>query len=379
MQTIQTTFYADQVNGQFHKHASHYVNVSERLESVIESDEYIKSILEDAVEEFTRRHPTIKKWSDLHLCKALSAKMSEIDIDCTLQRLLDMKHGIGILDKFAEAMVKAIYVYEDPSRPGRYICWDSQHTLVVLFIIAAKALNEDFRDCVVPIVITPGSQKKSIRECLISHATDATKPFDQIDLFQQKVFGVRADGNTRQDWIIAERKQVALENSKMFATNEKFGDHRQPGALTVLTELSSDNYNVTITEHFCKYFMRVCKSSRPVKPKESWMLYDYFKICESVGIEVNDDYIRKVAKSLQVVGNNDFDSDALYRRAKQSFQDWWRINCPATDDSTRGIKYHEKMIGATFLMEQIRKGFNGNGIVPKFKDLLWVVPKEDLF
>ena len=370
-------FYADKVNGQFHKSESHYIGLAQRLRETINNETWKETIVEDAIDYFKQKHSNIKAWVDLTFCNADSCTLDQIEIDITLQRLLDLMHACNILDHFKQILVMPICVYEDPSRPGKYICWDGQHTAIVLYIIAAKILGEDITKCRIPIVIYASNQKSEMRECFITLGTDGKKQLEHIDIVHQKIFGVRTDGSTRTDWLLVEEKQQAIENAKMFLTHEKFGDTDQPGAYTRLDEFLDPQYDLSITQAFCKYFFRVCYSNRPVQPKESWMLYEYFRLCKKSGIVLTDDYIRDVANSLRKSFNDDFDAGALYRRAKFSYQEWWRANKPSPDGTLWGITYPESRIGVTFLIEQIKK--NINGPTPKLTQPLWPVTAEDLF
>jgi hypothetical protein len=372
--------YADQVNSQFSKNKSQYVGLGKRLSDTIANKSFNSAIINDAVDEFKIRNPEFKKWEDLELCEPGETTLDKIDIDITLQRLLELIHVCNIMDSFKQILVQPICVYKDPSRPGRYICWEGQHTSIVLYIIAAMVLGEDISKCKVPIIINPSSQKSEMRECFITMATPEVgkKSLDPIDLFQQMLFGVRTDGTTnKSEWVAAEKKQQALENAKMFATNQKFGDTHMPGALSVLTEFMNPIYEVEITEAFTKYFVNVCKSSRPVKPKESWMMYEYFRLCKVNDIKLTDAYIRDVAKSLKSVTGSDFDADMLFSKAKVSYQEWFRDNKPSPDGTLWGITYPEKRIGLTFLIAQISKNFKGT--IPNYSGALWRVPTKDLF
>jgi len=372
--------YADQVNAQFSKNKSQYVSLGQRLNDTIGNKSFNSVIVNDAVDEFKIRNPNIKSWNDLTLCKPGETTLDKIDIDITLQRLLELVHVCTIMDCFKQILVQPICVYKDPARPGRFICWEGQHTSIVLYIIAAMVLGEDISKCKIPIIINPSSQKSEMRDCFITMATPEVgkKSIDPIDLFQQKVFGVRTDGVTnRPDWTETELKQQALENAKMFATNQKFGDTNKPGALSVLTELTSPAYPLEITQAFTKYFVNVCKSNRPVKPKESWMLYEYFRLCKVNDITLDDAYIRSIAKSLKSVTGTDFDADMMWDRAKVSYQDWFLHNKPNPDGTLWGISYPEKRIGLTFLIAQISKNFKGT--VPSYSGALWKVPGKDLF
>lgn len=269
-----------------------------------------------------------------------------------------------------------ICVYEDPAAPGKYVCWDGQHTIIMLYIIYAQILGEDVNDIDVPIVIYPSTMKAEMRECFIMLNGEAKQPLDPIDIFYQKIYGVRTDGSVNADWLLSEAKQQALESHDMFATNEKFGDEKQPGALTVLTELINDDFSLEVTQAFCKYFKAVCDSNRPVRPKESWMLYNYFYLCDVQGIIVDDQYISDVATALQVVDSGDFNALEFFSTAKESYQEWFRLNKPNPDGTLWGITYPEKRLGVTFLIAQIAKA----GVkVPKYGSAPWTVPTKDLY
>lgn len=371
------TFYADKVNNQFHKSQSHYVGLAQRLRETIGGESWKETILEDAIENFKINHSNVKRWSDLVFCRAQRCTLAEIDIDITLQRLYDLIHGCNILDAFKQLLVMPICVYEDPARPGRYICWDGQHTAIVLYIIAVKILGEDITKCQIPIVVYESHLKSEMREAFITLGGEGKKQLDNIDQVHQKIFGVRTDGSTNPDWKLIEQKQQALEGAKIFLTHSKFGDTNEPGAYTRLEELLDNHYDLSITQSFAKYFFNVCYSSRPVHPKESWMMYEYFRLCKQAGITVDNAYISGVAKSLRTAFNNDFDAGALYAKAKLSYQDWWRANKPSPDGTLWGITYPEYRIGNAFLIKQIAKHFTGP--VPKLAQPLWPVPAEDLF
>ena len=371
------TSYADKINQQFSKQQSHYVNLKQRLRSVVDNETYLQSVLEDSIEDFKERNPQYTKWTDITLASAQSTTLDKIAIDVTLQRLLAFYWAMGILDQFWAIQAEPIRVYEDPGCPGKYVCWDGQHTAIVLFIIASMVMNEDISNCEVPIVIYPSSQKDEMRRVFMAANGEGKRPLDAIDKYQQMVFGVRTDGSTIPNWIVAEQKQQWLESAKMFATHEKFNDTEMPGALTRMQELmDTRNYTPVITKYFTQYFTAVCRSNRPVQPKEAWMLYEYFKLCDAdPAIDVTDKYIRDVAKALKVVGHGDFDSIDLWSRAKTSYQDYYR-DAVRNGWDLLGIRYPEKPLGITFLIAQIAKA----GVkVPYYSETYYTVPAADLF
>jgi len=373
----QQLLYADKVNSRFHKSQSHYVSLAERFRSSISEDEYWKeSILEDALEDFSRNNPHIKQWNDIQLCSAETTTLDLVDIDITLQRIYDFVHGCNILSGFKQILVMPICVYQEPLRPGRYVCWDGQHTAIVLWIIASKVLGLDVSKCKIPIVIYKSELKSEMRECFIALSGDAKRPLDHIDLVHQKIFGVRADNSLNPNWKIVEKKYRALESSKIFLTNKKFNDVDMPGAYSRLDEFIDETYDPIITEHFAKYFFKMCNSSRPVKPKESWIFYDFFRMCEKAKIDVTNEYIREIVRSLKIPLGGDFDADEFYDKAKRSYQEWWRANKPYPDGTIMGISYQQEKIAMTFLFAQIRK--NSNIKLPRYTPL-WNVPVGDLF
>lgn len=374
--TNRLTLYADKVNSQFVKNQSHYFGVADRITEQTKNSASKQQVLSSAVAEFKRRNPHITAWSDITLCNAVRVNMDLIDIDSTMQRLLDVPHAANILMNFEQILVMPICVYEDPLRPGRYICWDGQHTLIVLYLIAAKAFGCDISQCQIPVVIYASLLKSEMRNCFIRLNGDAKKPLDPIDIYQQKVFGVRIDSSNNPDWQINEKKQSILEKYKMFATNDKFGDDTMPGALTRVKELLDKTYPIEVTNHFCNYFYHVCGSSRAVQSKEPEMLYEFFELCHRQKIMVDDDYVKGVAKSLQAVDNGDFDAEKLWVHAKLSYQNWWLRSGMSIDGSLRGIQYPKNAICMTFIIAQIEKNFTG--LMPAFPKM-WIVPKGDLF
>lgn len=368
--------YAETINKQFYKSRSQYVSLDTRLEETISDNNFKKSVVASAIEEFQNRNPHLNNWSDLIFCRCEKTTLDKIVIDITLQRMLNVMHACGILDKFQQIRVMPISVYEDPLAPGKYVCWDGQHTAIVLLLIAAYCMKLDVSKCEVPIVVYESSQKAEMRENFMELNGDAKLALDLIDYFHQMVFGCRTDGSKNPVWQLVEQKQQALEQAGIFATHAKFNDTDMPGALSRLDELmDTKNYDLSITQQFCKYFKEMCGSNRPVQPKEVWMLYEYFKLCKNEGILVDNDYIEGVVGSLRI-DNGDFNSIALANKAKASYQQWWIDNNISIDGSLRGITYPEYRMALTFLVKQVAKNFNGK--VP-VGNPLWPVPAKDLF
>ena len=363
--------YADQINQQFYKSSSQYVDLGTRLTQKIKQNKNYSQILQSGKEEFQRRHANLKVWSDLTLCESIEGTLDQIVIDITLQRQYDFFHGMNILDNFQELRVMPISVYEDPLAPGKLVCWDGQHTAIVLYIIS-QILNEDISKCRIPIVKYKSKLKSEMRMNFMVLNGEGKVPLDDIDKFHQMIFGTRTDGSQVPSWLLAEKKQQALENAKMFATHEKFYDTNEPGALTRLNELMNTKYDLVVTENFCAYFYEMCQSLRPVQPKECWLMYDFFRQCHLEKIAVDDQFIQDIVASLRTGLNGDFDSIALMTRAKAAYQEHYnKIN-----GHLYGIRYPEGPMGLTFLIAQIKKHYKGSMPVgPQY----WPVQSSHLF
>ena len=130
--------HAQIVNDQYLKSQSHFVSLQERLKEALATSPVFVGQLTAMVDEFKRRNPEWTKFADLHLCEAIQVSMDKILIDTTMQRSLNLRHVLKILQYFRTTMAMAIQVYEDEQKPGYYIAWDGQHTAITLYIILTK-------------------------------------------------------------------------------------------------------------------------------------------------------------------------------------------------------------------------------------------------
>lgn len=356
----QILTYADQVNSQYQKTTSNYVDIPTRLNSTINGDQYLLSRLSNAKAEFKRRNPTLKKNAAIKLVRTERAKLSDIVIDTTLQRLLILHHVFSIVTNFKQIRVKPICVYQDPMCPGKWVCWDGQHTVVALYIIMCQIMGqENLEDIEVPINIYESNLKSEMRENFIELNGEAVVQLDLIDLFAMKVFGVRCDGSKNADWQLNERKQGYIERAGIFATADKFGDADKPGAWTRQQELCDTNYPEEVTEYFCAYAKEMeIGDNRPVQPKESWIVYDYFDMCVRQGIDIDKRYITEFASAMKKINqdrNGDFDSLYLSRLSKQIYRNYWERIGLSADGSYRGMVSDEFKIIFSYLIPVLKK------------------------
>ena len=112
--------YADQFNSQYVKSESHFVDLATRFQQFCDENKAVEFRMMSR--EFRRRNPHFKEIADLkkRLCRGLRGKLNQIEIDTTMQRLLDLEHVIDKFENFKPTKVMPIQVYEDPDRPGKY-------------------------------------------------------------------------------------------------------------------------------------------------------------------------------------------------------------------------------------------------------------------
>ena len=135
--------YADKINQQFTEEASNLVTLQRRLTDAQELNPVFAKMLDGAVDEFKRRNKQWKSFKDMTLCNAIPAKLSEVVIDTTLQRPLNIRHIIKILGYFSQSMVMPIQVYKEVPPGEEWIAWDGQHTAITLYIIATKVFEKN--------------------------------------------------------------------------------------------------------------------------------------------------------------------------------------------------------------------------------------------
>ena len=372
-----TSSYASKVNAKFKKNKSHYVTLLQRYNDSVKANPHMQRVIQYALNNWTRNYPLVKTWDHFVLCQAQQMRLSDILIDVTLQREFDVAHAANIINKFQQVNVQAINVYFDPAMPGKGICWNGQHTVLVLFMLALH-LGIDPDTISVPVVITASTLKAEMRNCFISLSTDAVKKLDDIDIIHQKIYGVRTDGSTNPDWVEIELKQQYLEQNEIFLTHDKFGDTHHPGAMTRVDKfLDTKRHVLDDTKNFAEYFFALCNSNRPVKGTDVWITYDFFRNCRKDKIAVDSNYVSELAYCLNHAHEGTFDPDKFYERVVFSWREDYKIHKKSPDGTLLGIQYPHPQMAETFLNAQLKhSGFTQP--LPNINPL-WHVPKEHLF
>jgi hypothetical protein len=374
--------YASLQNAKYSNSASHFVDLKDRLNDTIQSLHYTKqlsvnSMLKNACNAFQTRYPTKTKIQDLDLVESLEMPLSDILIDTTMQRMLILSWVAHIITNFREVQAQPIQVYKvvDPDAElgyypvgskGLYASWDAQHTAVALYIIAVWVFKQDPKDVMVPVNIYKVSKKADIRENFVSGNSEAGKRLlDEIDLFQQQIYGVRLDGNQNPAWIEAEKKQTWLEQSGLFATAEKFGDTNMPGAISRMQEIKA--YNSDIIRQFCLYAVTVQPpGGRPIASQEIEIMCAWFDMAAKGGISYTDEEIVDLAMHLNsLFGANFHESSNFWIQCRASYANWWNRYY-----SGAGAAYRPAHMsfsknwrnGGTFLWNQLKKTWIKNRV-----------------
>ena len=359
--TMTTITHAQTINGRYLKSTSHFVTLQQRLADALKSAPVFVNMLTAMVDEYKRRHANWLKFEDLNLCKAIMVPMDKILIDTTMQRSLNLRHVLSILQHFRSTMTMAIQVYEDENKPGYYIAWDGQHTAITLYIILTKVFGEQTAKTMVPVVVYNVKHKLEIRRNFILLNGDAKEELDFIDKYIQMVFGVKIDKADDQEWVDTALKNDYLAAAGLFATHSKFGDEDQPGAFTLLADtLMSKSLKTRkhpeVTRMFAQYWSFL-NQQRPVEPKEARQLYEYFNLCYEQNVTVDDAYLLEFVAFTKANFEADFGPNGpFWDKVKMSYEEWYKKANPESfaEFGLKGFS-SEMRTGIPFLIAQIKK------------------------
>lgn len=356
--------HASKINALYSSSASNIVTLEQRYKQTLASmgpnvQAMIVQMITQSINEFVRNNPHIKKWVDLKLAQAKDAALSDINIDTTMQRLLDLHWVAILLARFKSTMVVPIQIYLDES--GKICAWDGQHTAIMLWIICTQILKMDPKDVEIPVNIYSSSKKAEIRENFIElNGGAGKKMLDLIDIFQQQIFGVRIDGSKNPKWVETEKKQQILEKWDLFVTHDKFNNAHLPGAITRLQEINK--YDTVVVDWLCNYLSTVMGTTRPADEKEVVMMAYFFGRCRYEKISVDDAYIKSVAATTTMLWNADFSYNGpFWDKVGDAYLNWH------DDQKQRGFidpnidprLSKEPLHGMPFFIAQLAKSIPG--------------------
>jgi hypothetical protein len=360
------------INARYNTNTSVFVSAKQRI------DEYCKAVpgamdeLLHAIRTFKGNNPNLLV-SDIKLARAAEAILANLRIDDTMNRPLDWEHVLKIIRDFAETRVLAVNVYEDPAAPGCLIAWDGQHTTIVLYIIYCMIYDESASNVIIPVVIAPSNDKAAIRENFIILNTDEAdgggkKSLDPLDLYSQKVFGVRMDSSTNTDWATQERKQQMLEAADLFLTSTAYQNTDAAGAITQVAAIIDED--ALIVNKFCKYWIERKKfENRHVESKELIMMNNFFRACADEEIDVSNKYIEDMTSIFWNAFECEFTGqkglNKFWRKLDLAYNNWYdklyAVPAPGDDDTrpkrldmTKNGK-HQDTFGTTFMIAILKK------------------------
>lgn len=399
--TTQT--YADRVNQKFANTKSHYVDLKQRWNDTISLytqnvQATIRSMLKSAIISFEKNHPGIKTFDDpkFKLCRAAKARLSDIIIDITMQRQLNISWVLDIVKDFRAWQAMPIQVYsptkdfEGLHKGELYASWDGQHTAMAFYIIAVMIMRLDPKDVWIPVAIYDVSNKAEIRANFIrGNTSEGKKLLEDIDTATQMIYGVRVDGATDPMWQQVEKKQTYLEQAGLFLTAEKFNDVHEVGAVTRVKDITQAKVSVDVIRQFASYGKRVIETEpRAINTKEAPIILGFLQMATSDGITYTDEEMQGLADLCFELFGADFDSKGpFWSQLEKAYLSWWDnfyANVAEELRPARPRMNKDWTQGGTFFWHQLKKSWkNAAGSpmrMPRLNIQTQFFPaKEDLF
>ena len=397
--------YAAQVNAKYGNTSSHFQDLKSRWNSTMAlylpgTVNSINSSLKQRIAGWIKLHPKVKTFKDMPLCRAQTARLSDILIDETMQRQLNISWVLEIIENWRSWQAMPIQVYtvgsdaspelEYLGQDKLYASWDGQHTAMAFYIIAVFILGLDPKDVEIPVVIYEVSTKAEIRNNFIQSNTDGGKKLlDKIDTFQQMVYGVRVDGATYPEWLEVEKKQQYLEAAGLFLTDKKFKDDHMTGAISRVEDIVSRKHSPEIVRQFCVYAQTVLGiTPRAINTKEAPIILGFLKMASVDNVQYTDDGIRSLALLCNTMFNADFDEGGeFWAKLETAYVNWWENHYENVDVSMRPERPRmnkDWTQGGTFFWHLLKKNWRDEAGLPVLMPRLniqtpFIPSKQDLF
>lgn len=380
--TATTQTYAAQKNARFSLTASQIRTVKQRWDetfNVLPRNQQmaIVSALNAAIAEFRRRHPNIKGTKDLkkQLARAWTVKMSQVCIDDTMQRQLNIAWVLTLLNIFVATKVIPIHVYQPDPNQELYLAWDGQHTLVLLWLICTQIFAEDPADFEIPVNVYASHQKAEMRGCFIDlNSEEGKKMLDLFDKIEQMIYGVRVDGSLNPSWVLAERKQSIVESRGLFLTSKKFGDDHMPGAISRMQEINK--MDTESLEWLCDYLVAVGAQHRAVEEKEMVMMAYFFERCRLAKLKLSPQQVYDIAGlAMQKWGADFTPTGRFWAKVGIAYGNWHsQIGAYTFPRCSK-----EPIHGYPFLAEQIKRDLKGFAKLSSDTNSEFIPATGDLF
>jgi len=386
--------YASTQNERYNHKGSKFLDLGERFNSTISNlpvikQKGIRATIANSIKEFQKNHPTITCFEDLELADACKTPMSNIFIDITIQRLLDLVWVATILKNFRAVQADPVKLYEVTEggdlatihQVGTiFASWDAQHTAIVYWIIAVMIYKQDPATVMVPSVVYKVKNKADVRMNFVEgNSKSGKKLLEAIDLYMQKVMGVRMDKSADPTWVDAELKQQYLEGADLFVTADKFGNTHEDGAISRMQEI--DSYTSDVIAKFCLY-TTTYPAPRPIDSQEIEIMCAWFDLARKSGIDYTDDEVIDLGNHLHSLPfAADFhESSTFWDQVRTAYQNWHTSYYAKVPESHRPKRINMTKnwnTGGAFLWHQLNKTWQGpmpelsssSPFIPNEKDL----------
>jgi hypothetical protein len=321
----------------------------------------------DAVFTFSNYAAKAKKlkYADLPLAQAAFVKLSDIFIDASIQRELNLKWAFDIITTFDPLLAEPIRVAKDPLKPTRYLAWDGQHTLIALYIIITECFKEDPANILIPVSISQFKTRAEMRNAFIKLNGPLKMKLDVFDTWVQQCLGVRVDGAKDKEWVATAAKQAHLEANGLFPTHAKLNDTDEVGAITNLQEM--DRISVESVAKLATYLGKVCydpgnnvkapSKGRAAYGTEVEIMSDYFDQAiidpaTKKPTPVPATYADDVAQAVLISFNADFSKDGkFWTKVRDSYHSWhYAMKLSGQPKLDRHSKH-----GLPFITEQLKQ------------------------
>lgn len=300
---MATTSYADIQNNRYKNSSSNFVTLDQRLQETLENlpiaaQRNWNASLKKSLAAFRKKYPNLKTLNradgfldreNFPMCQAVDKPLIKVLIDTTMQRQLDLKWVLKIIENFRPYQAQPIQCYT-ADEDGYYGGWDGQHTAMALWLIAVYGLEMDPETVVVPVNMYDLRDRGQLRSTFISNNTTTGKnrgknPLDLIDIVQQMIYGVECDGVTEPEWVEMHQKWEILRDAGMFLTAEKFNNTQETGAISRVNEIM--DASVGVVRLFAEYGKYVIENqatdriTRPIDSKEIPIIIEFLNLCEA--------------------------------------------------------------------------------------------------
>ncbi len=369
--------HARKVNAKFDSNKANYVSWQARWNEALakfplEQKHQIISRLKAALKRFERKYPNIKSFQDqkFRLCKALTKKLTNILIDTTIQRELDVDWVIKIIEDFRSYQAQPLQVYRpmeedlpqvnDPD--NTWACWEGQHTGMALYLIGTMVFGLGVEEIEIPTAEYDFANRVECRRTFMANnSKDGRKVLEPIDIIVQKIFAVRLDGADEPEWQTINEKQNQLQAADLFMTHSKFHDHHEAGAITRPGDLCDDKYSVELIRKFTVYAQAVLSTTpRAIDTKELPIICGFLKMAEQSNIDYTDDQIQSLAYLCMNLFDANFHEDGpFWNQVCKAYTHWHEAYYEDMDEASRpGIKLNKDWSqGGTFFYWQLKKSW----------------------